>query len=41
MFDNLAEDGGGYLVYVATSRVNLQLTQERWPDIKFSATREL
>ncbi|MDP3331494.1 MAG: peptide chain release factor 3, partial [Methylococcaceae bacterium] len=40
-FDNLAEDGGGYLVYLANSRVNLQLTQERWPDIKFSATREL
>lgn len=41
VFDNLAEDGGGYLVYLATSRVNLQLTEERWPDIKFSATREL
>ena len=40
-FDNLGEDGGGYLVYLATSRVNLQLTEERWPDIKFSATREL
>lgn len=41
VFENLAEDGGGYLVYVANSRVNLQLTEERWPDIKFSATREL
>jgi len=40
-FENLAEDGGGYLVYLANSRVNLQLTEERWPDIKFSATREL
>lgn len=40
-FDNLAEDGGGFLVYLATSRVNLQLTEERWPDIRFSATREL
>jgi peptide chain release factor 3 len=40
-FDNLAEDGGGYLVYLANSRVNLQLTEERWPDIIFSATREL
>jgi len=39
--DNLAEDGSGYLVYLAPSRVNLSLTQERWPDIKFSATREL
>lgn len=40
-FDNLAEDGGGFLVYLASSRVNLQLTEERWPDIRFSATREL
>ena len=40
-FDHLAEDGGGYLVYLATSRVNLQLTEERWPDIQFNATREL
>ena len=40
-FDYLAEDGGGYLVYLATSRVNLQLTEERWPDVEFSATREL
>ena len=39
--ENLAEDGGGFLVYLATSRVNLQLTEERWPDIKFNATREL
>jgi peptide chain release factor 3 len=40
-FDNLAEDGGGFLVYLANSRVNLQLTEERWPEIRFSATREL
>jgi peptide chain release factor 3 len=40
-FDHLAEDGGGYLVYLATSRIHLQLTEERWPDIQFSATREL
>jgi len=40
-FENLAEDGGGYLVYLASSRVNLQLTEERWPDIHFSQTREL
>ena len=40
-FDNLAEDGGGYLVYLANSRVNLQLTEERWPEIQFNATREL
>ncbi|MCF6204803.1 MAG: peptide chain release factor 3 [Methylococcaceae bacterium] len=41
VYENLAEDGGGYLVYLATSRVNLQLTEERWPEIEFSATREL
>lgn len=40
-FANLAEDSGGFLVYLATSRVNLQLTEERWPAITFSATREL
>jgi peptide chain release factor 3 len=28
------------LVYLASSRVNLQLTQERWPEVHFSATRE-
>ncbi len=37
---NLAEDGAGQLVYLAPSRVNLQLTEERWPDIRFAATRE-
>ena len=40
-FDHLAEDGSGYLVYLATSRVNLSLTQERWPEISFNGTREL
>lgn len=39
-FQNLAEDGAGDLVYLATSRVNLDLTIERWPDIEFHATRE-
>ncbi len=37
----LALDHSGELVYLATSRVNLQLTEERWPDIGFAATREL
>jgi peptide chain release factor 3 len=37
---NLAEDGSGQLVYLAPTRVNLQLTEERWPDVRFSATRE-
>ncbi|WP_211829346.1 peptide chain release factor 3 [Kistimonas asteriae] len=38
--DNLSEDGGGYLTYLATTRVNLSLTEERWPEITFRATRE-
>ncbi len=38
--NNLAEDAAGQLVYLAPSRVNLQLTEERWPDLKFAATRE-
>ncbi len=37
---NLALDGAGELVYLAPTRVNLQLTQERWPDLVFAATRE-
>ncbi|MFK7957276.1 MAG: peptide chain release factor 3 [Lysobacterales bacterium] len=37
---NLATDGHGDLVYLAPSRVNLQLTQERWPELTFNATRE-
>ncbi|MEL6869863.1 MAG: peptide chain release factor 3 [Pseudomonadota bacterium] len=39
--DNLAVDHSDALVYVAPTRVNLQLTEERWPDISFRATREL
>lgn len=38
--DNLALDHKEALVYVAPTRVNLQLTMERWPDITFHATRE-
>ncbi len=38
--DALAEDGGGYLAYLAPTRANLVLTQERWPDVRFAATRE-
>ena len=38
--DNLALDGDDQLVYLAPTRVNLQLTEERWPDIRFAATRE-
>jgi peptide chain release factor 3 len=39
-FDNLANDGGGYLTYLAPSRANLRLMQDRWPDVKFLETRE-
>lgn len=38
--NQLALDGAGQLTYLATSQVNLQLAQERYPDIAFSATRE-
>jgi len=38
--NNLAEDSAGQLVYLAPTRVNLQLTQERWPKVRFAATRE-
>jgi peptide chain release factor 3 len=38
--DHLALDHSGALVYLAPSRVNLQLTLERWPDIIFRETRE-
>lgn len=38
--DQLSIDGGGYLTYLAPSRVNLQLMQERYPEVEFWATRE-
>lgn len=37
---SLAYDGTGALAYLASSRANLELTQERWPDISFHATRD-
>ena len=37
---NLGIDAAGELVYLAPTRVNLQLAQERWPDVRFAATRE-
>jgi peptide chain release factor 3 len=40
LMGNLALDAARQLVYLAPSRVNLQLTEERWPDIRFAATRE-
>ncbi|MEX0617824.1 MAG: peptide chain release factor 3 [Pseudohongiellaceae bacterium] len=38
--DNLAIDAGDHLTYLAPSRVNLSLMEERWPDIQFHKTRE-
>ena len=38
--DNLAIDGGGHLTYLAPTRVNLSLSEERYPDIEFRSTRE-
>jgi peptide chain release factor 3 len=40
-YENLARDGAGHLTYLAPTRVNLQLTQERHPAILFRETREI
>lgn len=37
---NLSEDHAGELVYLAPTLVNLRLTEERWPGIRFQAVRE-
>ena len=37
---NLSIDHAEELVYLAPTRVNLQMTLERWPDIEILATRE-
>jgi peptide chain release factor 3 len=37
---NVAYDAAGNMAYLATSSVNLRLTQERWPKLTFHATRE-
>ena len=39
--DNLALDGDDQLVYLAPTRVNLSLAEERWPEVRFLASREL
>lgn len=39
-FEHLAMDGAGNLTYLAPTRVNLDLVRERWPEIRFHATRE-
>lgn len=38
--EHLSVDGGGHLTYLAPTRVNLSLMQERYPEIRFRATRE-
>jgi peptide chain release factor 3 len=40
-YENLAMDGDDQLVYLAPTRINLDLAIERWPDVRFLATREL
>ncbi|CNH53447.1 peptide chain release factor 3 [Yersinia thracica] len=37
---NLALDGGDNLSYIAPTMVNLNITQERYPEIRFRKTRE-
>ncbi len=37
---NLATDHYGQLVYIAPSRVNLNLAQERFPEVVFTDTRD-
>ena len=37
---NVAYDAAGNMTYLATSGVNLRLTEERWPKVRFHATRE-
>ena len=36
----VGSDVDGNLVYLATSRYNLEVTMEKWPDVGFHATRE-
>ena len=38
--EHISIDGGGHLTYLAPTRVNLALMQERWPELEFRATRE-
>ncbi|MFZ9086641.1 MAG: peptide chain release factor 3, partial [Steroidobacteraceae bacterium] len=39
-YDHLAVDHAGELVYLAPTRVNLELAIERSPDVRFSETRD-
>ncbi|KUJ75062.1 peptide chain release factor 3 [Thiomicrospira sp. XS5] len=38
--ENVAYDAADQLVYIAPTRVNLTLMEERWPNLQFVATRE-
>jgi peptide chain release factor 3 len=38
--EHISMDGGGHLTYLAPTRVNLALMEERWPELEFRATRE-
>jgi len=40
MAEYLAMDHAGSLVYLAPNKVHLALSEERWPEVHFSATRE-
>lgn len=40
-FEHLARDGSHALVYLAPTRINLRLMQERWQTIHFRETREI
>ncbi len=39
-YENLGEDQSGSLVYIAPTRVNLDLAIEKWSEIEFHSTRE-
>ncbi len=39
--NHLAIDGGGFLAYLAPTRVNLQLAEERYENLSFNQTREI
>jgi peptide chain release factor 3 len=38
--EHLALDHAEALVYIAPSRVNLEMTRERWPEVRFMPTRD-
>ncbi len=39
-YDYLALDGSDTLMYLAPTKVNLSMAEERYPNIQFCATRE-